>query len=62
MVAQLVVDGTELVEGLGVVVLQLGGGFQVVYGFSHLPHLDHAFCPQLPGGHVPHTRLGGVGG
>lgn len=57
VVTQVVVDGAEPVEGLGVVTPQLGRGFQVSDGFYHLTHLNEAFSSQISGVHIPGTCL-----
>lgn len=59
MVSQVVVDGAEPVEGLGVVAPQLGRGLQVSDGFRHFTHLDEAFSSHVSGVHVPGTCLTG---
>lgn len=57
MVSQLVVDGAELVEGLRVVILQLGRRLEVADGFSHLAHPDQTVGPHLARLHVPGAAL-----
>lgn len=57
MVSQLVVDGAELVEGLRVVVLQLGRGLEVADGFAQLANPDKTIGPHLARLHVPDARL-----
>lgn len=57
MVSQLVVDGAELVEGLRVVVLQLGRGLEVADGFAQLAHPDQTLGPHLARLHVPDAGL-----
>lgn len=57
MVSQVVVDGAELVEGLRVVVLQLGRGLQVADGLPHLSHLDETLGSHLARRHIPDADL-----
>lgn len=57
MISQAVIDGTELVESLCVVILQFGCRFQVTDGFAHLSQLNEALSSELSGVNVPHTRL-----
>lgn len=59
MVSQVVVNAAEFVVGLGVVILQFGGSFEVTDGLPHLPHLDETLGPQLSRGRIPYTRLSG---
>lgn len=58
MVSEVIVDGAELVESLGVVVLQLGQSFEVADGLPHLSHLNEALCSHLTRGHIPNAGLG----
>ena len=57
MVSQVIIDGAQLVEGLSVVVPQLGGCFEVTDGFAHLPQLNEALGTHFPGVNIPRTRL-----
>lgn len=57
MISQVVVDGTELVESLCVVVPQLGRCFEVTDGFAHLGQLNVALGSELSGINVPHACL-----
>lgn len=57
MISQVIIDGTELVESLRVVVLQFGCCFKVTDSFAHLAQLNEALGSELSGVNVPHTRL-----
>lgn len=57
MISQVVIDGTELVESLCVVILQFGCSFEVTDGFAHFTKLNEALSSELSGVNIPHTRL-----
>lgn len=57
MISQVIIDGTELVESLCVVVLEFGCCFKVTDGFAHLTQLNEALRSELSGVNVPHTCL-----
>lgn len=57
MISKVIIDGTELVESLCVVILQFGCCFKITDGFTHLTQLNEALGSELSGVNVPHTRL-----
>lgn len=57
VVSQLVVDGAELVEGLRVVVLQLGRSLEVADGFAQFARLDQTLGSHLARLHIPDAGL-----
>lgn len=57
MISQVIIDGAELVESLGVVVLQFGRCFKITDGFAHLAQLYEALSSELSGVNIPRTRL-----